>query len=102
MSVSRTEVVIFWGVGNDAAFEGASVEECLAMEYAVYLEDVPIVGSLDPPEVAFDGEVLSSCAADRFTLNYRRALREFADVVNAKFHRAAGNGRLETTAAEIS
>ena len=32
----------------------------------------------------------------------RRAFREFADVVNAKFHRAAGNGRLETTAAEIS
>lgn len=38
----------------------------------------------------------------RIDNNYRRAFREFADVVNAKFHRAAGNGRLETTTAEIS
>ena len=38
----------------------------------------------------------------RIDNNYWRAFREFADVVNAKLHRAGGNGRLETTAAEIS
>jgi phenylpropionate dioxygenase-like ring-hydroxylating dioxygenase large terminal subunit len=74
------ECTIFWGVANDAAFTGLTVQEAMEAEYAVYLEDVPVVCDLDPREVPFDGEVPEvSVPADRFTLAYRRAFLEFVD-----------------------
>ena len=76
--ISYEECTIFWGVANDAGFTGMSVEAAMESEYAVYMEDIPVVCDLDPPEVRFDGEAPEvSVPSDLFTLGYRKAFLEF-------------------------
>lgn|SRR5579875_887817 len=75
--ISYEHVTIFWAVANERTFSGDSIEECLRVEEMVYLEDVPIVARLEPPEVPWDREFEEfSVPADLFTLNYRRAFGE--------------------------
>jgi phenylpropionate dioxygenase-like ring-hydroxylating dioxygenase large terminal subunit len=77
---SATECTIFWSVANDSGFKGMTVSGAMEAEYAVYLEDVPVISDLDPREVPFDGETFQvSVPSDRFTLQYRRAFLEFVD-----------------------
>jgi phenylpropionate dioxygenase-like ring-hydroxylating dioxygenase large terminal subunit len=72
------ECTIFWAVANDASFTGMTVQEAMESEHAVYLEDVPVIGDLEPREVPFDGEVPEvSVPSDKFTLGYRRAYLDF-------------------------
>ena len=62
------------------AYRGASLEECLRIEDLVYREDMPVAAGIRPREVDWDGEALEySVPADLFTLNYRRAFREFME-----------------------
>ena len=82
--IGPDECTIFWGVANDASFQGMTVQEAMEAEHAVYLEDLPVVCDLDPREVSFDGsqdEV--SVPADLFTLNYRRAFLDYVDAALA-------------------
>ncbi|HVW68744.1 MAG TPA: Rieske 2Fe-2S domain-containing protein [Steroidobacteraceae bacterium] len=73
-------VKIFWGVANQRGYRGASLEECLRIEDLVYREDMPVAAGIRPREVDWDGEALEySVPADLFTLNYRRAFREFME-----------------------
>jgi phenylpropionate dioxygenase-like ring-hydroxylating dioxygenase large terminal subunit len=70
-------VRIFWGVANQRGYRGNALEQNLALEQSVYLEDLPIAAALEPSEVPWDGEYEEfSVPADIFTLNYRRAFRE--------------------------
>ncbi|WP_322044353.1 Rieske 2Fe-2S domain-containing protein [Paraburkholderia sp. J67] len=78
--VAYDEVRIFWGVANERGYRGADLEECLRIEEMVYLEDMPIAASIQPREIDWDGQVVEhSVPADLFTLNYRRAFREFIE-----------------------
>lgn len=78
--VAYDEVKIFWGVANAVDFKGASLEENLRIEEMVYLEDMPIAAGIFPREIDWDGVFVEhSVPADLFTLNYRRAFREFID-----------------------
>jgi nitrite reductase/ring-hydroxylating ferredoxin subunit len=98
--ISYEECTIFWCVANDAGFSGMSVEAAMEAEYAVYLEDIPIVFDLDPPEVPFDGEAAEvSVPSDRFTLAYRKAFLEF---VRAALGDASTNGRPLPTASRTT
>lgn len=83
-------VMIFWGVANEAGFRGESIETCLEFEDAVYREDLPIAGALEPREVDWDGNYEEhSVPADLFTLNYRRAFGDFVRQAEALQARAA-------------
>ncbi len=78
--VAYDHVKIFWGVANERDFRGADLEECLRIEEMVYLEDMPIAARIRPREIDWDGVTTEhSVPADLFTLNYRRAFREFID-----------------------
>jgi hypothetical protein len=78
--VAYDEVRIFWGVANERGYRGAGLEECLRIEEMVYLEDMPIAATIQPREIDWDGQVVEhSVPADLFTLNYRRAFREFIE-----------------------
>lgn len=71
-------VMIFWGVANERSFKGASLNDNCKLEEAVYREDLPIAGALEPREVDWDGsDEEHSVPADLFTLNYRRAFGDF-------------------------
>ena len=69
--------IIRFVVGVDASFKGPTLEECLALETQVYLEDQPILDGLRPREVPFGEEMEFSVASDRYTVAYRRCLLEF-------------------------
>lgn len=74
--------VIRFVVGVDAAFKGPTLDECLALETVVYLEDRPILDGLRPAEVPFGDEAVEfSTAADRYTASYRRCFVEWVDGV---------------------
>ena len=97
---SATECTIFWGVANDASFKGMTVHEAMDAEHAVYLEDVPVISDLDPPEVPFDGESTQvSVPSDRFTLQYRRAFLEFVDRTYAQSAASANGSQAPALAA---
>jgi phenylpropionate dioxygenase-like ring-hydroxylating dioxygenase large terminal subunit len=82
--VAYDQVKIFWAVANEAGFRGDPIDECLRVEELVYLEDVPVVAELEPREVPWDREYEEySAPSDHYTLNYRRAFKEFIARVNA-------------------
>jgi len=68
------EVKIFWGVANEKNYRGANLAECLRLEELLYLEDLSVAASI----THWDGKHTEhTVAADLFTMNYRRAFREF-------------------------
>ncbi|KWF05212.1 capreomycidine hydroxylase [Burkholderia pseudomultivorans] len=78
--VAYDQVRIFWGVANERSYRGADLQECLRIEEMVYLEDMPVAAGIRPREIDWDGtHVEHSVPADLFTLNYRRAFREFME-----------------------
>lgn len=82
--IAYDEVTIFWAVANQVGFKGDSLERCLEIETAVYLEDIPIAGEIEPREVPWDREAVEeSVASDLFTLQYRRAFRDLIKAVAA-------------------
>ncbi|GAA1013227.1 (2Fe-2S)-binding protein [Acrocarpospora pleiomorpha] len=92
--VAYDEVRIFWGVAAEPGFRGDSLEKSLALEEAVYLEDLPIAAGLEPREIPWDGEYQEfSAPADLFTLNYRRSFRELMSRVDRVSVAANGEPR---------
>jgi phenylpropionate dioxygenase-like ring-hydroxylating dioxygenase large terminal subunit len=69
--------IIRFVVGVDSKFQGPNLEESLALETVVYLEDQPILNGLRPREVPFGEELEFATAADRYTAAYRRCFLEF-------------------------
>lgn len=80
--VSRNECIIHWAVAIDRGFKGGTIEEILELESAVFNEDTPILEGLMPSEVQLSGGLTEvSCAADVYTLNYRRAVKHVVDTI---------------------
>jgi len=78
--VAYEEVKIFWGVANERGYRGANLVECLRLEELLYLEDLPVAATIHPREIDWDGNYSEhTVAADLFTINYRRAFREFIE-----------------------
>ncbi|MDG9759565.1 aromatic ring-hydroxylating dioxygenase subunit alpha [Pseudomonas sediminis] len=78
--VSRERCIIHWAVAVDRDFKGGSVADILAIETQVFDEDTPILNGLCPAEVPLAGQwPEASCAADVYTLNYRRATQYVVD-----------------------
>jgi phenylpropionate dioxygenase-like ring-hydroxylating dioxygenase large terminal subunit len=86
---SAESCIVFFGVGNDRAFSGPSVEECLVAETEVYLEDKPVVDTLYPGEVDLAARGELSTLADRYTLAYRQTVLNF---VKMALNQASGDG----------
>jgi phenylpropionate dioxygenase-like ring-hydroxylating dioxygenase large terminal subunit len=82
--------VIRFVVGVDADFKGPSLEECVAHETVVYLEDQPILDGLRPHEVPFGEEIEFSTAADRYTVAFRRCFLEWTRRTLDRVGRPAG------------
>lgn len=82
-------VMIFWSVANERGFKGSSLEQNCVLEEAVYREDLPIAGALEPREVDWDGAYEEhSVPSDLFTLNYRRAFGDFVALAGKAEERA--------------
>jgi len=77
---SYEHVKIFWGVANDRGYTGGDLQECLRVEELLYLEDLPVAATITPAEIDWDAKAVEhSVPADLYTLNYRRAFREFIE-----------------------
>lgn len=91
---SYEHVKIFWGVANDREYKGENLQECLRLEELLYLEDLPVAATITPPEIDWDGNYVEhSTSADLYTLNYRRAFREFIERGQAQPVRLVGEQR---------
>ncbi|MFC3532780.1 Rieske 2Fe-2S domain-containing protein [Vogesella facilis] len=78
--VAYDDVKIFWGVANASDYRGESLEECLRLEKELYWEDLPVAAGIVPREIDWDGNFVEhSVQSDLYTLNYRRAYREFIE-----------------------
>jgi hypothetical protein len=78
--IAYDHVKIFWGVANDSDYKGGDLQECLRVEELLYLEDLPVAATITPHEIDCAGNFVEhSVPSDLYTLNYRRAYREFIE-----------------------
>lgn len=78
-AISATESAHYWIEGGLENFDEESVEDAIAYDWRVYSEDLPIISAIQPPELPLDPNADVNTLADRFTLAYRAAFREFVD-----------------------
>ncbi|MGH2976473.1 MAG: Rieske 2Fe-2S domain-containing protein [Solirubrobacterales bacterium] len=78
-AISATESAHYWIEGGLENFDQARLEQAIAYDGRVYREDVEITSAIEPRELPLDPSADVSALADRFTLAYRRAFREFVD-----------------------
>jgi phenylpropionate dioxygenase-like ring-hydroxylating dioxygenase large terminal subunit len=78
-AISATESAHYWLEGGLENFDQAQVEDAIAYDWRVYSEDLPIISAIQPPELPLDPNADVNTLADRFTLAYRAAYREFVD-----------------------
>ncbi|PZQ10396.1 MAG: aromatic ring-hydroxylating dioxygenase subunit alpha [Ancylobacter novellus] len=84
--VDYERAIIYWGSATSADFKYGSADEILALETEVFNEDTPVVSRIVPKEVPLDGTRREfSCPADVLTLNYRRAVMDVVDQIQARF-----------------
>jgi phenylpropionate dioxygenase-like ring-hydroxylating dioxygenase large terminal subunit len=82
-AISTTESAHYWLAGVTEDYE-YGLAETLASEERLYAEDRPIVAAIEPPILPLDPGGINTLA-DRLTLAYRAAFREFVE-------RALGRG----------
>ena len=51
----------------------------IAYDWRVYAEDLPIISAIQPPELPLDPNADVNTLADRFTLAYRAAFRQYVE-----------------------
>jgi nitrite reductase/ring-hydroxylating ferredoxin subunit len=78
-AISATESAHYWIEGGLENFDERSLEEVIAYDARVYAEDVRIISAIEPRELPLDPNADANALADRFTLAYRQAFREFVD-----------------------
>lgn len=78
-AISATESAHYWIEGGLENFDEESLENLIAYDWRIYAEDLPIISAIRPPELPLDPNADVNTLADRFTLSYREAFREFVD-----------------------
>jgi phenylpropionate dioxygenase-like ring-hydroxylating dioxygenase large terminal subunit len=78
-AISATESAHYWIEGGLENFDQERLENLIAYDWRVYAEDLPIISAVEPPYLPLDPNADANTLADRFTLSYREAFREFVD-----------------------
>lgn len=78
-AIGATESAHYWIEGGLEDFDEESLESAIAYDWRIYAEDLPIISAIQPPELPLDPNADVNTLADRFTLAYRAAFREFVD-----------------------
>jgi hypothetical protein len=78
-AISATESAHYWIEGGLENFDEENLAEAIAYDWRIYSEDLPIISAIQPPELPLDPNADVNTLADRFTLAYRAAFREFVD-----------------------
>jgi phenylpropionate dioxygenase-like ring-hydroxylating dioxygenase large terminal subunit len=78
-AISATESAHYWIEGGLENFDEEKVKDVIEYDWRVYSEDLPIISAIEPPELPLDPNADVNTLADRFTLAYRAAFREFVD-----------------------
>ncbi|HEX5610282.1 MAG TPA: Rieske 2Fe-2S domain-containing protein [Solirubrobacterales bacterium] len=91
-AISATESAHYWIEGGLENFDQERLEQVIAYDGRVYAEDTAITSAIEPPELPLDPNADVSALADRFTLAYRLAFREF--VYRALAERSAPAGAI--------
>lgn len=80
--IGPQECRIFLGAGMRDDYVLGSLEQVIATEFSILSEDVPILNTLNPREAPLDPASQPNTAADRYTLEYRRAFIAFVASAN--------------------
>jgi len=78
-AISATESAHYWIAGVTDDYDEFSVEEAIEFEDRLYAEDTAIISAVQPPELPLDLEAEVNTLADRFTLAYRQAFRDYVE-----------------------
>lgn len=78
-AISPTESAHYWIVGITDDYDEFTVEEAIEFEGRLYAEDTAIISAVEPRELPLDPEADVSTLADRFTLAYRRAFKDYVE-----------------------
>lgn len=78
-AISATESAHYWIEGGLENFDERDLENVIAYDGRVYSEDIRIISAIQPPELPLDPNADVNTLADRFTLAYRAAFREFVE-----------------------
>jgi len=78
-AISATESAHYWIEGGLENYDEQDLERVIAYEWRVYSEDLPIISAIQPPELSLDPNADVNTLADRFTLAYRAAFRQFVE-----------------------
>jgi len=78
-AISATESAHYWIEGGLESFDEEQVRAAIDYDWRVYSEDIPIISAIEPPELPLDPNADVNTLADRYTLAYRAAFREFVD-----------------------
>jgi phenylpropionate dioxygenase-like ring-hydroxylating dioxygenase large terminal subunit len=76
-AISATESAHYWIEGGLENFDQERLEQVIAYDGRVYAEDTAITSAIEPRELPLDPNADVSALADRLTLAYRQAFREF-------------------------
>lgn len=91
-AVSARESVHYWIEGGLAeGFDESVLAEAIEYEWRIYSEDLPVVSAVEPPELPLESDADVNTLADRFTLAYRAAFREFVTRALARRKAPAGS-----------
>jgi phenylpropionate dioxygenase-like ring-hydroxylating dioxygenase large terminal subunit len=76
-AVSATESVHYWLTGVSEDYDEQTIEEAVAAEERLYVEDREVMETIEPPELPLSADTDVSTLADRFTLAYREAFAHY-------------------------
>lgn len=78
-AISATESAHYWIAGFTKDYDEFSVEEAIEFEQRLYSEDCAIISAVRPAELPLDQDAEANTLADRFTLGYRQAFRDYVE-----------------------
>ena len=78
-AIGATQSAHYWIEGGLENFDAEQVQAAIDYDWRVYSEDIPIISAIEPPELPLDPNADVNTLADRYTLAYRAAFREFVD-----------------------
>jgi len=78
-AISATESAHYWIEGGLENFDAQDLKNVIEYDWRVYSEDLPIISAIQPPELPLDANADVNTLADRFTLAYRAAFRQYVE-----------------------